>query len=77
LSTVRGAFDPETITLLSAVFDEACLALPQGQHTPKMRSTLAERILRKAGEGERDPIRLRTYAMMDVATPTMWQKEAS
>jgi hypothetical protein len=77
VSTVRGAFDPETITLLSAVFDEACLALPPGQRTPKMRSRLAECILRKAGEGERDPVRLRTDALADATTPTMWQKEAS
>jgi hypothetical protein len=58
LLTVRGAFDPETLAILRSVFDEACLALPPGQHTASMRSTLAEHILRKAGEGERDPIRL-------------------
>jgi hypothetical protein len=71
VSTVRGAFDPETLAILRAVFDEACLALPSGQHTSSMRSTLAERILRKAGEGERDPIRLRAYALTEVASPTM------
>ena len=69
MSTVRGAFDPETLEILRAVFDEACLALSPGQHTPSMRSTLAERILRKAGEGERDPVRLRAYALMQVASP--------
>ena len=69
MSTVRGAFDPETLAALRAVFDEACLALPSGQHTPSMRSTLAERILKKAGEGERDPVRLRAYALMQVASP--------
>ena len=53
MSSVRGVFDPETITILSAAFDEAWLALPPVQHTPTMRSALAERILRKAGEGER------------------------
>jgi hypothetical protein len=64
VSSVRGAFDPETIAVLSAIFDEACLALPPGRHTPAMRCTLAEGILRKAGEGERDPVRLRTYALL-------------
>lgn len=67
MSSVRGVFDPETITILSAAFDEAWLALPPVQHTPAVRSALAERILRKAGEGERDPIRLRTYALLDLA----------
>jgi hypothetical protein len=69
LSTVRGAFDPETLAVLRAVFDEACLALSPSQHTPSMRSALAERILRKAGEGELDPVRLRAYALMQVASP--------
>jgi hypothetical protein len=69
LSTVVGAFDPETLAVLRAVFDEACLALPAGQHTPSMRSTLAERILKKAGEGERDPMRLRAYALLQAASP--------
>ena len=27
MSTVRGAFDPETLAMLRGVFDEACLAL--------------------------------------------------
>jgi len=69
LSTVQGAFDPETLAVLRAVFDEACLALLPGQHTPSMRSTLAERILKKAGEGESDPVRLLAYALMQVAPP--------
>ena len=70
---MRGAFDPETLAVLKGVFDEACLALGPDQHTPGIRSKLAERILSRAGEGERDPVRLRTYALMDVV-PTATQQ---
>jgi hypothetical protein len=63
---MRGAFDPDTLAILRGVFDEACLALGPEQHSPGMRSKLAERILKRAGEGELDPVRLRTYALMDV-----------
>jgi hypothetical protein len=73
---VRGAFDPETLAILRAVFDEACLALLPNQHTPTMRSTLAQRILKRATEGETDPVRLRTYALMDVV-PATGLREAS
>jgi hypothetical protein len=73
---VRGAFDPETLAILRAVFDEACLALPPNHHTPSMRSALAQRILKRASEGETDPVRLRTYALMDVV-PATGLREAS
>jgi hypothetical protein len=68
VSDVQGAFDPETLAILTGVFDDACLALSPGQLTPSMRSTLAERILRKTGEGERDPVRLLACAL-EVASP--------
>jgi hypothetical protein len=57
-------FDPETITLLRNVLDDAWSRLPPGQ-TNVSRSLLAERILKAASEGERDPIRLRTHAIVD------------
>jgi hypothetical protein len=67
LNHAQGAFDPETLTILKDVFDEACALVPEAQSTPEMRTILAERILNLAGRGERDPIRLRTYALMQVA----------
>jgi N-acetylglutamate synthase-like GNAT family acetyltransferase len=68
MPTARGAFDPEVLVLLRAVFNEACLALSPDQHTQSMRSTLVQRLLKRAREGERDPVRLRAYALMEVAS---------
>jgi hypothetical protein len=73
MSTLRGAFDPETLAMLRGVFDEACLALTPDQLTTSMRSKLAERILKGAGEGELDPVRLRTYALLDVVPTALRQ----
>jgi len=73
MSTVEGAFDPETLDVLKSAFDDAYLALPVGQQTAGMRAKLAERILRKASQGERDPLRLRAYAL-EAASPSMWQE---
>ena len=54
----RGSFfDPETIAILKGVLDEAWSCLPAGQ-TDVTRSLLAERILKAARDGERDPDRL-------------------
>jgi hypothetical protein len=57
-------FDPETIAILKGVLDEAWSCLPAGQ-TAVTQSLLAERILKAAMEGERDPDRLRTHVITD------------
>ena len=57
-------FDPETIAMLRGVLDDAWSCLPAGQ-TNVTRSLLAERILKAAKNGERDPVRLRTRAITD------------
>ena len=58
-----GAFDPETLTVLRGVFDDACKFLPQHHDTAETRSRLAESILTIAADGERDPERIRTHAL--------------
>jgi hypothetical protein len=60
--TRDALFDAGTIELLRAVLDDAWSYLPAGQ-TYVTRSLLAERILKAARDGERDPIRLRTRAI--------------
>jgi len=76
MSTVQGvqdAFDPETLAVLQSAFDEAYAALPAGQQTAAIRAQLAQRILHKAREGERDPVALRAYAL-EAVTPSMWRE---
>ncbi len=57
-------FDPETVAMLRGVLNEAWSRLPAGQ-TNVTRSLLAERILKAAKDGERDPVRLRAQAITD------------
>ncbi len=63
-----SSFDPETLRLLSRVFDEAWTetqvmlgAKPLDATT--VRSALAQRILAAAKGGERDPTRLKLIAL--------------
>lgn len=68
MSTASQCFDPETLAILKAVFDEACGLLPPHQRTADMRSHLAYRILQLAGTGERNRTKLRTYALSEVVS---------
>jgi len=71
MPTADGSFDPETLAILRAVFEEACGLLPPHRRTHETRSALAHRILTLAAKGERNPIKLRTYALTEGASPTI------
>jgi len=61
-----GAFDPETIELLRNILEEAWGSLRPEEQVQSSRSLIAERILKMAATGERDPMRLRTRALTEV-----------
>jgi hypothetical protein len=65
-----GSFDPETIALLRTALDEAWVNLAPEQQARASKSGLAERILNLAAQGERDPVRLRTRAVLEVVPAT-------
>jgi hypothetical protein len=62
-------FDPETVALLRTTLERAWDSLPAGQQAVTSRSILAERILKAAAEGERDPDRLRAKAIRKPGSP--------
>jgi hypothetical protein len=68
MSAQGSAFDPETIELLRGVFDDAWMSLRPEEQAYGSRSLLAAIILKLAATGERDPIRLRTRALTEVAS---------
>jgi hypothetical protein len=72
MSVERSAFfDPPTLAMLRNVLDDAWSRLPAGQ-TQVTRSLLAQRILRAAKAGERDPARLRARAIAGAAASMGW-----
>ena len=60
-------FNPETVSLLRAVLDDAWACLPPEQRATTSQSILAEGILKLAAEGGRNPKCLRDAALMAVA----------
>ena len=71
MSTANGQFNPETLAVLKAIFEEACSSLPPYRRTQEVRSELAVRILKLAGRGRLDTTELRVYALMEAASPSL------
>ncbi|MGB7784260.1 MAG: hypothetical protein WCF86_22515, partial [Pseudolabrys sp.] len=61
------SFDPETVTLLREILDDAWASLPPEQQATMQKTALAERMLKYVAQGERDPERLRDAALEDLA----------
>jgi len=71
-----NAFDPQTLVLLEAAFDEAWLILKAFGNRTVKPDELARAVLRLAMEGERDPVRLHDEALERLLPSTGW-REAS
>ena len=60
----RVYFDPETVSLLKEIPDDAWARLQPEQRATIRKTTLAEHILKSAAQGERDRERLLDAALM-------------
>jgi hypothetical protein len=67
MSATMNHFVPATLLELRTVFDDACAILPVSQQSSDRKSAMAERILKLAAKGERDPRRLRDAALTRIA----------
>jgi len=72
----NSSFDPQTLVVLEAAFDEAWLTLKLAGNKTVKPDELARAVLRLAMEGERDPIRLHDEALEGLLPATAW-REAS
>jgi hypothetical protein len=59
-------YDPETLSLLREVLDRVWTALPDHSKSQSLKSEMAQRILRQAADGVRDPVRLRASALIGI-----------
>jgi len=57
-----AAYDPETVSTLTAALNQAFAALPADERTQERKVRLASQILSAASAGERDLSRLRAAA---------------
>jgi hypothetical protein len=68
-------YDPETLTILRKVLDEAWAALPDSSKSETLKSEMAQHILKQAADGVRDPVRLRTSALATAAGERAMQQQ--
>ncbi len=59
-----AGYDPETLLVLRNALDDAWALLPDDRKSESQKSLMAQRILKNAAEGVRDPVRLRAYALI-------------
>jgi len=63
----QGAvYEPEELSLLGQVLDEAIQSLPASMRTPRNRMEIARTILARAAMGERDPAELELAALINL-----------
>ena len=70
----NSAFDPQTVVLLEAAFDEAWLTLKSVGNRTVRPDELARSVLRLAMEGERDIVRLSDGALEGLLPATSWRE---
>ena len=68
-----SSFDPQTLLILEAAFDEAWLTLKAVGNTTVRPDELARSVLRLATEGERDPGRLHDGALQRLVPAGAWR----
>ncbi|MFH0303470.1 hypothetical protein AAFX91_41475 [Bradyrhizobium sp. 31Argb] len=51
LQQYSGVYDPEDLTVLGRIFDEAVAALPTSMQTPENRAAIATLVLARAAAG--------------------------
>ena len=72
----NSSFDPQTLVVLEAAFDEAWLTLKLTGNKTVKPDEVARAVLRLAMEGERDPIRLHDGSLEGLLPAAAW-REAS
>jgi hypothetical protein len=56
-------YDPEELSLLGTIFDQAVASLPATMQTPANRTEIAKLVMVRAAAGERELVPLMTFAV--------------
>ena len=77
MGAIGAVFRPELIELMRAVLDDAAAMLPEAKRTSTMKAEIASLILACAAKGERDPIALKTAALLAIVECTHYSHDIS
>jgi predicted subunit of tRNA(5-methylaminomethyl-2-thiouridylate) methyltransferase len=77
MNAAGASFQPELIELMRAVLDDATAMLPETKRTSAIKAEIASHILACAAKGERDPIALKTAAVLGVVECSHYSHDIS
>jgi hypothetical protein len=77
MNAAGASFQPELIELMKTVLDDAAAMLPEAKRTSTMKAEIASQILACAAKGERDPVALRSAALLAVVDCTHYSHDIS
>jgi hypothetical protein len=72
-----AVFQPELITLMKTVLDEATAMLPEAKRTSTVKAEIASYILACAAKGERNSAALRTAALLAIVECSHYSHDIS
>ena len=72
-----AVFQPELITLMKSVLEEATAMLPEAKRTSTIKADIASEILACAAKGERDPTVLKLAALSVAVDCTHYSHDIS
>ena len=75
--TTGALFQPEVISLLQLVLEDATETLPKAKRTSAIKADMAVAILASAAAGERNPTALKTAAISAVTDPPQYYSDLS
>ena len=77
MGAIGAAFQPELISMMKAVLDDAAATLPEWKRTSTTMAEMASQILGCAARGERDPAALKIAALMAVVERSHYSHDIS
>jgi len=77
MNATGAVFQPELITLMKSVLEEAAATLPEAKRTSTMKAEIASQILACAAKGERNPTALKMAALLAVVECSHYSHDMS
>ena len=77
MNTKGAVYTPDLIEIMKGVLDDTTAALPEAKRTSSMKAEIASHLLECAARGERDPVALKTAALLAIVECTHYSHDIS
>jgi hypothetical protein len=77
MNTKGAVYTPELIEIMKGVLDDTTATLPEAKRTSSMKAEIASHLLECAARGQRDPVALKTAALLAVVECTHYSHDIS